>query len=1099
MYSRLLSLAISLLPHSARQSMDNPVQWHRLPNHSGVELDYPVFQDTPQIARRKTAIFLMLASLIGPIMWLDGLFYSTFHFKVPFFDGGLKIIVLLVAVSFLLIGEFGHRWPLRTIAAAIFLIPFFTEWLTVTSYASVALFPTIFAIYLMSENLAMFFLYLKTAAPLSINQSRRARSAFQFRWFSLRHPMPGAELYILNLLGPLFPLAIMIGQENRIRQGWDTLNTTAIFVMVILFGFFWPHCLEIIIAPIYRRRSFTKRQMVQSFSRALVEWYTYNRLNTRGVGVHQSPAGTCRIRRILLTGGIFSWACLWIGSQTVSIRVSDPTLDHKALVEQQLSPIVNAMLMSRPPDDHKFDPSWAEVFTSPDEKYDLPHSPPNKVVESREERSRHNLQQGRVAAQNTSDGHAGRASARLFKNVFVQTAALILSVLVPTLGTLLSFLAIVFATTARFITGVEEQFSNKTRNRVLSTDNWEFLAERVRTSRDELEFESIFMGTNARDDTPVLIPRGIFREHAHILGDSGSGKTSLGILPLVCQLMRRGDTSIIVIDLKADDQVLFETLRVEAENIPRRNLDIYSADDVYPCRWFTSALDRSSYLFNPLTQRVMSMLPENQQADLITAALGLQYGTDYGRKFYGDANFDLLQYTLEQNPNIQNLTELSEFLDTSKFPGLSKETIKNASNVITAIRRLARVQALNGSPSQRTSQTVLDDAIDFSDVFDVPQVIYFGLPPASGISTTADIARFAMYSLLEAAQLHPEKKEKTQVYLVIDEFQRIVANNLAVFLQTARSMGIGVILSNQSLSDLELPGINLIPAVRTNTRYRQVYGVGSRDDIREIRDTAGETLVGMRSWQILPHFFNPPTVESMGVRETPVSRLGINDILLATDVFGRCITTVRRGDGYAQFGGMSFIMDSVHHISKDGTNGYDDLRTRPWPDPNEGCRVATLTSKEKDPIKGVGGVLTDPPETDPRSTDDGVAPSGERKPDIQAELREKIKKLNLEEEEKKAQRKRKKTSSQDIPSETIAGDVLSSPDDASASSTNDDLSIEEEPNVDEEDEEEDDLATMMDQQIEEEERQRRENAERKRKKKRDEEDDREFPLSGAVL
>ena len=47
----------------------------------------------------------------------------------------------------------------------------------------------------------------------------------------------------------------------------------------------------------------------------------------------------------------------------------------------------------------------------------------------------------------------------------------------------------------------------------------------------------------------MLVPRKIFTEHAHGLGDSGSGKTSLFLCPLIEQLVMSGDCSVIVIDL----------------------------------------------------------------------------------------------------------------------------------------------------------------------------------------------------------------------------------------------------------------------------------------------------------------------------------------------------------------------------------------------------------------------------------------------------------------------------------------------------------------------------------------------------------------------
>jgi hypothetical protein len=44
----------------------------------------------------------------------------------------------------------------------------------------------------------------------------------------------------------------------------------------------------------------------------------------------------------------------------------------------------------------------------------------------------------------------------------------------------------------------------------------------------------------------------------------------MGVMPLVTQLMRSGDCSVIVIDLKADDHVLFECVREEANRLTEK-------------------------------------------------------------------------------------------------------------------------------------------------------------------------------------------------------------------------------------------------------------------------------------------------------------------------------------------------------------------------------------------------------------------------------------------------------------------------------------------------------------------------------------------------
>ena len=76
----------------------------------------------------------------------------------------------------------------------------------------------------------------------------------------------------------------------------------------------------------------------------------------------------------------------------------------------------------------------------------------------------------------------------------------------------------------------------------------------LRRSPDRVERGSIYLGRVVEDGSPVLVPRDVFREHAHGLGDSGAGKTSLFLCPIIEQLVVQGDCSVIVLDLRVFKQ-----------------------------------------------------------------------------------------------------------------------------------------------------------------------------------------------------------------------------------------------------------------------------------------------------------------------------------------------------------------------------------------------------------------------------------------------------------------------------------------------------------------------------------------------------------------
>jgi hypothetical protein len=106
-------------------------------------------------------------------------------------------------------------------------------------------------------------------------------------------------------------------------------------------------------------------------------------------------------------------------------------------------------------------------------------------------------------------------------------------------------------------------------------------------------------------------------------------------------------------------------------------------------------------------------------------------------------------------------------------------------------------------------------------------------------------------------------------------------------LQLARSMGVGVIIANQSLEDLKKGGTNLIPAVEANCRLRQWFSVSCSEDQERIVKSSGHTVDHIHSWSESTNT-NGGSSSSHSQTETVVPRLNINDILLMGIGSGLC-------------------------------------------------------------------------------------------------------------------------------------------------------------------------------------------------------------------
>lgn len=487
----------------------------------------------------------------------------------------------------------------------------------------------------------------------------------------------------------------------------------------------------------------------------------------------------------------------------------------------------------------------------------------------------------------------------------------------------------------------------------VTPDRWQSLVDQMNRSADPIERQSLYIGRIAHDGSPLLIPRTLLKEHAHFLGDSGAGKTSLGLSPFIEQLVGGDDCSVIVIDLKADSMELLASLQTAAERRAKQN------GRSIPLKQFSNQVGFNTFAFNPLLQSYWSNLELYMKTDILCGALGLTYGSDYGEGYYSSANAAVLYHTIKTYPEVKTFRELADRVSyvvaNAKRQELHPEIRKAGVHVHTVLNRLGSFEALNVAPGGPHSQEVLDHAVDFRQVFTEPQVQYFHLSATLGPGSSPEIGRLVAYSLLAAST---QTERKHQVYLVVDEFQRMVARNIEYMLQLARSMGVGVILANQSMQDLKTSTADLIPAIEANCRYRQWFAVSAAEDRKRLIESSGETI----NYMISQTESSGPRGKSTSVQtqEQIAPRLSINDVLLASDHPRQSIVKVSRGAGYAQLGGMPVIVESNYHITPDE---YERRKATAWPDSAPGSFLpgktpAPASSATRSPTVGVGPVVT---------------------------------------------------------------------------------------------------------------------------------------------
>lgn len=443
------------------------------------------------------------------------------------------------------------------------------------------------------------------------------------------------------------------------------------------------------------------------------------------------------------------------------------------------------------------------------------------------------------------------------------------------------------------------------------------------------EADHIYLGWEPFRRFPVMVHRPLLHEHGYIQGDSGSGKTSLGLIPLVANLIGTRnsrvseDPAVVIFDLKGD-KALFETARRFA----------WAAGKTF--KHFTPELNRSSFHFNPFLDMEGQNRSMVQVAELLLDALALNHGEGYGRTYFSRRSRDLLLDALSEQPRAATFEDLLSTLQ--RLVQAQPAAYKDAFELMATIRALTCYPQLNVRPGT----TPPEHTIHMPSVLAERQVVYFWLPSATESVSVREIGKLALYSLLSAAIARQPSSEEDRAddarfgprraYLVIDEFQRLVGENFKVVLEQARSFGIGVILANQSISELKTASADLRNTVRTNTRIKMHFSVQNPADLKELSEASGEDLVTHRgsAWTSPASLFSKADdMQTVTTSFAMKPRLTPSDLLAISDHPRRFVLQVSRGSGLTQFGGRAIPVETQYFMT---ALEYEESLRAPWPE-----------------------------------------------------------------------------------------------------------------------------------------------------------------------
>ncbi len=315
---------------------------------------------------------------------------------------------------------------------------------------------------------------------------------------------------------------------------------------------------------------------------------------------------------------------------------------------------------------------------------------------------------------------------------------------------------------------------------------------------------------------PVTVPVSRLTEHTYILGGTGAGKTSLIVLPLCIQAVRR-NMPVIVIDFKGDKQAIQLLARETAAAGKRFFL-------------FSLHPQVSSNTYNPLSSGSAT-----SKVERIMTALQLVFEGE--AKFYTycqQAMFLPLVKHFDAQGIRYTLADISSFLaNPDLIESITGEKVdpKQIRGLTAALVPYIDVDRINDP----------EPDIDLHRIMENADVCYFDLRSAFAPELAGAIGKMIAMDLQTQAAYRTEQDQI--VMLVFDEFQNMACQAFRNIISKVRSANYALVLANQALGDLRAVGEDFLNIIITNTATKVIFAVGDPDDACYFARRSGQIVV----------------------------------------------------------------------------------------------------------------------------------------------------------------------------------------------------------------------------------------------------------------
>ena len=357
---------------------------------------------------------------------------------------------------------------------------------------------------------------------------------------------------------------------------------------------------------------------------------------------------------------------------------------------------------------------------------------------------------------------------------------------------------------------------------------------------------AVVLGRNEHGE-PVRLPLRARMEHCHAIGTTGGGKTKYiehlarqdvidgrgicivdphGSHPgslyrsMLCWLDERGFTKsrvVHLIDPNAPTHVTgFNPLTLPAAEY-EPTVIAEATQEAIEKVWGEEDLNSK-----PTLQRVLSaVLTTLTELKLTLAEAGLLFDPA--------DRFGVRSWAIANLANDDAREELEWLHDIASEPRGHKDFRQEVVGPRNRLAKLTRDDSIRLMVGQQVG-------IDFRGALDDGHIILANLSPGprAGDKATQLLGRLLTRSIFFHAvrRLHPDRP----FFLYLDECQLYLSGDVSRMLAEVRKFGIGVLLSHQTLAQLETAGLDILDAVKNTTNIKVAFRVKDPEEATQLAD-----------------------------------------------------------------------------------------------------------------------------------------------------------------------------------------------------------------------------------------------------------------------